>query len=400
MKQMLMVTNLSVWSISKGVGAPSFYKTIELYNNNGWSIDFWTTEKKPQIDELKNVSIKNIPVLIPLISVLRLHSIFRNLRYITNQFLIVLIFFLFKNGKYDVIYGYEVEFIPGLKVISMLTGTPLVSRFQGTILHPLMIKKLWRLRYLAHVCSLSINSDLTIMTDDGTLGDEVIDRLRPRKKNPVWFVRNGVDEHVINYDNISPRIFTLLEKNEGKRFFFSVSRLQCWKRVDRSLEIFKEVIEHDQNCFYLIGGDGQKKNEWEEYSNTIGLKKYVEFLGGLNKDEVYFLQQRAHFFLSTYELSNMGNPLFEAMKNECVVATIANGSTSTLIKDGFNGLISPEQDYISNAKKLLKVIADDSLYNLIQHNSLSTFNDQFQSWNNRMQMELEKVDGLLQKCMY
>ncbi len=391
MKKMLMVTGLPVWSIGKGVGAPSFYKTIELYNNNGWSVDLWTTERKIDITEFKNVNVSFLPIVFPIFKLPFIYSLLRNTRFIINQILIIFKFII-KSKQYDCLYGYEVEFIPGLHFISKLYKIPLVTRFQGTILQPLMKKKLWKFRYLPHSWSLSINSTLTIMTDDGTFGDEILKVLRKNLSYNIWFVKNGVDNFNVDVKNIKPELIKLIENNEKRTLFFSVSRLQSWKRVDRSLEIFKEVLNKQPNSFYIIGGDGEKKDEWEKYSIELGIADKVAFVGGINKDEVYFLHQKAKIFLSTYELSNMGNPLFEAMSNGCVVATLSNGTTSQLIQDFVNGIISDEQNYIENGAKICKLLNNNYLFHNVMESSLNTIKYQFQTWDKRMAAELKIVE--------
>lgn len=394
MKKMLMITNLPVWSISKGVGAPSFYKTIEVYNDTGWKVDFWTTEKNPDIKELTNVNIKHIPVIIPLLKIPKIYSLLRNMRFVLNQFLIVL-FFMLNRKKYDVIYTYEVEFVPGAKLISKIYRVPLVSRFQGTILYPLMKRRFWKIRYLAHFWAISIKSDLTIMTDDGTQGDKVIRILRDNNMEKTWFIRNGVDKHSINLSNVSSKIKDIVKQNKGKKLFLSISRLQQWKRVDRSIDIFNTVQKEYTRCYYLVGGDGAKKKDWESYSNSLGLSDKIIFLGGINKDEVYYLQQTASFFLSTYELSNMGNPLFEAMSNGCIVVTVNNGTTSNLIKDMNNGIISNESEYIKNAEKIVSVLNNEYLFNNIRQNTIKTFKKEFFTWKERMNVEYDTVLEIL-----
>jgi glycosyltransferase involved in cell wall biosynthesis len=394
MRKMLMVTGLPVWSLGVGLGAPSFYKTLEIYNNRGWEIDFWTTEKTPQISELSRVKIKKIPTIIPLINIPKIYYISRNIRFLLNQILII-IMFLMKKRRYDILYGYEVEFIPGLSFLSRITGIPLVSRFQGTILYPLMGKKIWKFLYISHSWPLSINTSLTIMTDDGTMGDYVIKVLRKNLQENIWFVRNGIDDHIINERNVSTNILKIINQNKDKLIFSSISRMVGWKRIDRSLDIFQRINNKYPDSIYLIGGDGEKKSEWEEYSRHLNIASDVFFLGSISKDEVYYIQQRSQFFLSSYELSNMGNPVFEAMKNQCVVATISNGSTGTLIKDGVNGIISSEDSYLENADKIIQLIDNHDKYAAIQEASLSTFYSQFKTWDARMQEEVDRVEKLI-----
>ena len=399
MKKMLMATGLAVWSMRKGVGAPSFYKTLELYHNNGWKIDFWTKQKNLEIEELYNVRVKKLPTLIPLGKNRLINQLAVGINYIFDQFLIIFLYIFYKKGrKYNILYGYEINFIPGLQIISKITGIPLVSRFQGTILGTMIERNQgYKLRYFPHFFSISIKSSLTIMTDDGSLGDEVIKKIRKNNCGRVWFTRNGVDNYIIEPKHISPIINDILGKNQEKVLFLSISRLKKWKRVDRSLDVFKYVLNSISNCFYLIGGDGNERIEWEQYAYELGIASNVYFLGGLNKDEVYYLQQKAMFFLSTYELTNMGNPLFEAMRNRCVVATVSNGATGNLIKDGYNGIISSEKDYIGNGKKIISLIENKDKYEYILSNSINTIDTEFRTWNERMLEELNKVEDLIQK---
>ena len=176
-----------------------------------------------------------------------------------------------------------------------------------------------------------------------------------------------------------------------KLFFFSVSRLQNWKRVDRSLEIFRKVHEAIPGSVFIIGGEGEKKKDWEDYSVKLGIQDAVVFLGALNKDEVYYTMSISKYFISSYELSNMSNPLFEAMKNNCVVVTLDNGETGQFILDNHNGIISNEDCYLDNADKVIRVINSDELYDNLLKNSLVALNKNFSSWPERMLVEYNAV---------
>jgi glycosyltransferase involved in cell wall biosynthesis len=387
MKQVLMVTALPVWSLGKGKGAPSFYNTLKMFDEANISVEFFTTERKPAIEELQNIYVKHI-VKLKNINIPVINFLWRNTRYILNQIIFLFIFIAIKNKNFDILYAYEIEFTPALKFISVLYKIPMVSRFQGTILHPLMKKPFWRLRYLPHYMSIKINSSLTIMTDDGTLGDKVVEQIRGHKER-LSFLRNGVDRYSSNKDNVSDEIVDLLERNQKLKIFFSVSRITTWKRLDRSIEIFSKIHGTYTNCIYLIGGDGIKRKEWELYAQTNSSGSYITFLGDLNKDEVAYINNQAQFFISSYELSNMGNPLFEAMEKSNIVITLSNGSTGDLIQDGYNGIISKEEDYINNSTKVLNLIEDEATIALISTKSRETYQENFVSWEERLAVELK-----------
>ena len=393
MKNIIFITDLNVWSIKKGVGAPSFYKTLELYNNKGFDIYLYTTEKNCNISELKNISIIRIPKL-KATNIRCLYSFHRAFNYFLHQF--IFLYYFFKNKHFkdiDLLYGYEVEFIPILHLLSKFFKIPYVSRFQGTILHPLMNRKLWKLRYFPHYLSIRLKSNLTIMTDDGTKGDVVIEKLRG-SLDKTLFLKNGVDFKKYNISNVSSSIQELV--NEMSRFennFISVSRLQKWKRVDRSLDVYNQYKQYDNSSRFVIVGDGEVKIYLEKYILDKNIQDII-FTGGINADEVNYLLSYSNIFLSHYELSNVGNPLWEAINNQCLVITIDNGDTGKIIKDNFNGIISDEKDYLDNTKKLMKI--NKMEIEKILQNATKTLKENVQSWDNRMEIEYLEVS----KCIF
>ncbi len=393
-KSILIASNLNVWSIKKGVGAPSFYKTLELYNNKEFKVYFYTTEDNCDISELTNIEIIKLPKL-KIFNIRYIDMMQRLINYILYQFIFLFFYFLKQKEDVDLIYGYEIEFIPSLKLLSKILKKPFVSRFQGTILYPLMKKRLWRLRYFPHYFSIKQKSDLTIMTDDGTKGNYVISKIRNNINN-VLFLKNGVDFLKVDKTKISMKIQKLYnEMNSYSHNFISVSRLQRWKRVDRSIDVFNSFAKEDNNCRYIIVGDGETKKDLEEkVENDINLKDKVVFTGGLNAHEVYYLMSKSEIFLSHYELSNVGNPLWEAISNKCIIVTINNGDTGKIIIDSKNGIISEEKNYLGNADKLLLLMSSPISIEKLILNSQNTLKTYVSSWEERMENEYLKVHSL------
>jgi L-malate glycosyltransferase len=387
-KTILFATDLNVWSMKKGVGAPSFYKTLELYNNKGFQIYLYTTEKNCDISELKNIKIISIPKL-KAANIKYIYSINRTLNYFLHQF--IFLYYYFKNKHFknvDLLYGYEIEFIPILHVLSKLFKIPYVSRFQGTILHPLMNRKLWKLRYLPHYLSIKLKSNLTIMTDDGTKGDVVIEKLRG-DLDKTLFLKNGVDFKKYNILNVSSSIQELVnEMSQFKNNFISVSRLQKWKRVDRSLDVYNQYNQYDNSSRFVIVGDGEVRIDLEKYVLDKSMQDII-FTGGINADEVNYLLSYSNIFLSHYELSNVGNPLWEAINNQCLIVTIDNGDTGKIIQDNFNGIISDEKDYTNNVHKLIEL--NKNKFEEIIQNATKTLKENVQSWDERMEIEYLEV---------
>lgn len=395
-KAILFATDLNVWSIKKGVGAPSFYKTLELYNNKGFSIYLYTTEANCDISELKNIKIISIPKL-KARNIRYFYSVHRTFNYFLYQFIFLYYFIKNKHFKQiDLLYGYEVGFIPALHLLSFFLKIPYVSRFQGTILYPLMKKKLWKVRYFPHYFSLKQKSDLTIMTDDGTKGNNVINMIRNNTEN-VLFLKNGVDFLKVDKSKISLEVKNLYDEIANYEYnFISVSRLQGWKRVDRSIDVFCNFADENKNSRYIIVGEGEMKKDLEEkVKNETNLKDKIVFTGGLNAHEVHYLMSKSEIFLSHYELSNVGNPLWEAISNKCIVVTLNNGDTGKIIVDNENGIISDEKNYLDNASKLQLLISNPAAVEKLILRSKTTLKKHVSTWEERMEKEYLEVNRIV-----
>lgn len=391
MKNIVFVTNLKVWSISKGVGAPSFYNTLKLYNDRKHSVTLYTSEKEPPIEELENVMVRRLPKL-PLINLPVIFTLNRIINYVVNQFIFLGVV-IFHKEKIDLLYGYEIEFIPVLKLISKFKKIKFVSRFQGTILYPLMKKRFWKIRYLPHYLSLKLKSDLTIMTDDGTRGDAVLNALRGDSCN-IAFFKNGVNfinpNELQGSDKVS-EYFDVVDNVEN--IFISVSRLQQWKRIDRSIDVFQRFHERYPSSAYIIVGEGPSMGYLKEYVKKRGLADSIHFYGGGSPEDVNTLLFRADVFLSHYELSNVGNPLWEALNANCLIVTISNGSTGEIIKDGCNGIISSEKNFLLNAEKVINLYNAGQIKQLVDKNK-DTLSSHVVSWDSRLQQEYSIVKSL------
>lgn len=69
------------------------------------------------------------------------------------------------------------------------------------------------------------------------------------------------------------------------------------------------------------------------------------FTGKISHELVYDYLQRADVFISLYSASNLGNPLFEAMRCGKAIITVDTGTTGSVIKNEANGILLPEKSF-------------------------------------------------------
>jgi glycosyltransferase involved in cell wall biosynthesis len=186
-----------------------------------------------------------------------------------------------------------------------------------------------------------------------------------------------------------------------KCIVLSVSRMESWKRVDRILDVISCAVKKHgaKNLLYIAAGEGSMLAQYQQRVREEGLDEYVVFTGALPHDEVKKYLNVADIFMSTYDLSNVGNPLLEAIRANKIIFTLNNGATGEWIRHRENGFIyNVDEHLIENmATDLVALMQDESLKNLIKINIEITEHDKLWSWQERMDAEIKAVESIVKE---
>lgn len=309
-----------------------------------------------------------------------------------------------KKNEVDVLYGYEVHGVCAVKRYRFWHGVgkmKIVSRFQGTWMSSYIRDKRWLKKWLNFddVFALKSKADLAIMTNDGTDGDFAMKKLRSKALHNLKFWVNGVDELKMDASEYAD----LKEKynSDGTKLVLcSISRLESWKRVDRILNTVKTLMQkHDFKDFvYLMIGEGGLKPEYEQFLAENELSDFVKIIGAIPNTEVKKYLNFADVFLSTYDLSNVGNPLLEAIRCHKIIFTLNNGSTSDWIVNGENGFIYDvdENLHFKIAEDIIRLSNDKELKEKIIGKVRALEKDRLWTWKERLDAEVKAVEDLFE----
>ena len=411
--RILMISALEVWSLSGQGGAASLYKTLEGYGRRGHTIDFVSStiganhhhgapiQEPPRIPGVKYHTFK-LPSLggmsVPLPSLalkadqkLRFATLFPLIASRTAGRLL-------EAGDFDILYGYEVHGVLAQRLVRRGHRLPLVARFQGSVMQPYLRRPHSLLRKYEEVLALKTAADLYVMTDDGTRGDEVLQQLNPGSAGKVCFWRNGIEtgsvrapagdeaEEVRHRLGLRPDDFVLV----------TATRLARWKRLDRAIDAVSVLRAQGLRARLLIVGDGEERTNLEEQSRSLGLDGLVSFVGSVPQAEVQNYLWAADVFLCVNELSNVGNPLLEAMIAGRCILTLDEGDTRDLIRDGETGiLLPPEGEPTAIASALAALAKDPERRRRLGNAALRLAQRSFWSWQQRIDAEIEAVAGLV-----
>jgi len=314
-----------------------------------------------------------------------------------------------RGERCDVLYGYEVTGVLAMNLTRLaltVLGIPApraVSRFQGTILHEPLLRRdrTALLKRVDHLIAQRARTDLCIMTDDGTRGLDTLRMARSRAARVCFFV-NGVEIPTETKSSASAN--SGQPRPDDSRLIVSVSRLAAWKRVDRVLNVFAEIVRRAPSESQARGlrlevvGEGDQRAGLEEQARQLGIDRRVTFRGGIPHDQVSGLFQRADYFFSFYDLSNVGNPLLEAIAHRKLIFTLDNGDTSRWIEHGRNGCIfAPDDNQLARraAEEFWRLENDPRKREAIAREIDRTARERLWTWSERMAAEVAAVRRLL-----
>jgi len=400
-KCVLIISALDYWSMGEGKGGPALYKTLTGYAERGWKV-YFITGNRPQgaSDNLhKNIHVIrfDVPWLKRLIQIKKIGFFAKILWWVYFQ---ITAFIkaqkLQSKEKIHVIYGYEIDGVPVAKLLSKLWNVPVVARFQGTSLGvDWMKRRLWKLRAWDHVLGLQIPVDLVIMTNDGTQGDRVLKSLGV-KMEQVRFWMNGVDWEMFKSPPSKTEACEYLQVS-AQKVLLTVSRLVKWKRVDRVIQALPEAVCSFPDTMLLVVGDGPERGGLERLARDLGVQERVRFEGAVLHKEIPKYLAAADIFLSFYDWSNVGNPLLEAMMAGKCIVTLNNGDTGRFIRDGENGVLLEYEDLPRLPEVIKDLLANQELRNRLGANARKFAEENFWSWEERIEAEIKEVSALLER---
>ncbi len=130
------------------------------------------------------------------------------------------------------------------------------------------------------------------------------------------------------------------------------ARMIEWKHGEIAVEIAKYLKDKGLNFKLKMIGSGEKKDRWEQLSESFDLQDRVEFVGSLSNKKTIEYMEKADIFLATSDSNEgWGAVVNEAMSAACaVVGCEGMGSVPYLIENDKSGKIYKEND-IETAKK-------------------------------------------------
>lgn len=317
----------------------------------------------------------------------------------------------FYNKMYDLIKKFKPDFLYVTTMYGFIGGliswrlkVPTILRGYGTLLGTEMnpgdvyslkyilqnIIEMYPYRMFPHI----------LMTDDGTNGDKIADAMRVEKSRFHFWI-NGVDDLSSNCLTDVEKLKKTYKFPTNKKIIAAVSRIDDWKRVDRIIKAFPKIHNEFPETILVIGGTGQLLKQMSDLIRDLGIEKHVYLLGAIPHHDATALIKGCDIFVSLYDVSNLCNPVLEALTLGKCVVSINDGSLKSIITNGGNGILL-EKDNISKTLSIEigNLLRDDKKRLLIGENAKKTGIKIFDSWDNRINKEIELINIVMKNHLH
>ena len=414
--KILHISALPLWSMNGKGGMPSLLETLKGHIREGIEIELVIPEYdlfshgfeklKTENDFGLKVHIAKSPWLVS-IKKLRKSIIDKTgkeeipfiLRWLINfsNFMMLTITIFMKalkiNKKFhaDMIYSHNQYSCLAGFFIGKIFKIPNITRLYGTFLADLMKKPFVSLRYPVSAAGYLVPSDLLICTNDGTRGDIVAEKFGTGSKK-FRFWQNGISPPEKTEKNSK-----ILDKYGIKKdsiLIISCSRLSSWKRIDRILNAVKYCCDKGIDLKLFMAGDGPEKENLKKLASKLKIEKETFFPGALAHEEIWQLMNKADIFMITNDVTNRCNPLFEAVFAGLPIVSIHDPSTSDILEQDKNALLSGKDNIDELGENLEKLCKDEALRKKLSDNQIE-FSKSFQTWEERIRKETLSLKALL-----
>lgn len=190
-------------------------------------------------------------------------------------------------------------------------------------------------------------------------------------------VPTGIDLNMfLNYHadlNKKNEFLNSLNIPTNSKILLYLGRLAEEKNINELLINFKKYIEeyNNDNVYFIIVGDGPKKDNYIQYAKEINIFEKVRFIGKVDYSLSPFYYNLGDVFISASTSETQGLTFLEAMASKKILLVKFDVNLIEMIKDSYNGFFyETSEQFCKKIDELLNI--DTTYYNEIVSNILST----------------------------
>lgn len=119
------------------------------------------------------------------------------------------------------------------------------------------------------------------------------------------------------------------------------------------------ILKKNREVRFFIVGEGCLRRAVEKLSKKLGISEYI-FFTGFREDVINFFPL-FDIFVLTSRWEGLGTSILDAMASDVPVVATSVGGIPEIVKDGFNGLLVPSENYEHLAEKISLLIKNKNM---------------------------------------
>ncbi len=260
----------------------------------------------------------------------------------------------------DLIIGMGHYEAPVARRLARERGIPNVTRLFGNTISLSLRDPLRFYANFPEVIAFRTPADLMVLNDDGADGEAVARRFRLASDRFVH-LRNGVDFDRFRPGPPSPEVLRTLGIHEGQPLLLTATRLAPEKKLERAIDVLRDLRLHRLDAVLALLGDGSEKEKLRRHARDAGIEGSVLFPGPIPQRDLPDWYRTATVVLSLLDRTNAANPVFEAMACGRPVAVLDAGTTIRVVRHGETGLVFSKQELPEVGSALAGLLDDEAL---------------------------------------
>jgi glycosyltransferase involved in cell wall biosynthesis len=168
-----------------------------------------------------------------------------------------------------------------------------------------------------------------------------------------------------------------------KPYILCVCRHVHKKGIDTLLRAFALVRHECRTMALVLVGDGPLFKEHRQLARNLQIDEHVEFIGGVDHQEVAPFFQDCTLFVLPSRAEPFGLVILEAAYYRKAIVCTAVGGVPEIVTDGVNGVLVESEDPNAMAKAIVALVSDPIRRNQLGAQAYETLLKRF-LWKDRI----------------
>jgi glycosyltransferase involved in cell wall biosynthesis len=266
--------------------------------------------------------------------------------------------FVLRNANPDIIFAQDLLMSVSGWLFRLLYRRPYIVCGQGSDVF--LSKKNERMLY-----KMTLKNANAVVALSNQMKNEM-NNIYPRN---IFVIPNGID----------PGIYSGISKSDMRKKFnipadtsilICVARLDPVKGISYLLQSLPNIVRQFDKTKLIIIGGGQIREELESLAISLGLGRYVEFIGEVAYELVPEYLAMADVFVLPSLSEGLPVSVLEAMASGLPVVSTKVGGLPAIIIDNWNGFLVEPGNPRLLSEKIIFLMHNKDIYNEIKKNNI------------------------------